>query len=75
MEANIAILSAKHVLVVCGAVLGFGMLSGLLAEKLRIPDVAIFLLVGIGVGPEMAGLVDIKAASALNQLILIFGSC
>jgi len=51
------------------------MLSGLLAEKLRIPDVAIFLLVGIGVGPEIAGLVDIKAASALNQLILIFGSC
>jgi cell volume regulation protein A len=75
MEANAAIETAKHVLVVFGAVLAFGMLSALLAKKLKVPDVAVLLIIGICVGPEMAGFVDIKADSALNQVILIFGSC
>ncbi|HQO28580.1 MAG TPA: sodium:proton antiporter [Accumulibacter sp.] len=75
MEANAAIETAKHVLIVFGAVLAFGMLAALLARKLKMPDVAVLLLIGIAVGPEMAGFVDIKAGSALNQVILIFGSC
>mgnify|MGYP002401045930 CR=1 FL=1 len=75
METNAAIETAKHVLVVFGAVLAFGMLSALIARKLKMPDVAVLLIVGICVGPAMAGFVDIKADSALNQVILIFGSC
>ncbi|HNH23923.1 MAG TPA: cation:proton antiporter, partial [Accumulibacter sp.] len=75
MEANAAIETAKHVLIVFGAVLAFGMLAALLARKLKMPDVAVLLLIGIAVGPAMAGFVDIKADSALNQVILIFGSC
>lgn len=75
MEANAAIETAKHVLVVFGAVLAFGLLSALIAKKLKMPDVAVLLIVGICVGPAMAGFVDIKADSALNQVILIFGSC
>jgi cell volume regulation protein A len=34
----------------------------------------VLLLVGILIGPSALGLVDIRADSALNQLILIFGS-
>lgn len=75
MEPNAAIETAKHVLVVLGAALAFGTLAALLAKKLRVPDVAVLLIVGILVGPEMAGFVNIKADSALNQVILIFGSC
>jgi cell volume regulation protein A len=37
--------------------------------------VAIFLLAGILLGPEVSGLVAIRADSALNQVILIFGAC
>jgi potassium/hydrogen antiporter len=70
-----AILSAKHVLLVIGIILGAGSLSGIVAQKFKVPDVVIFLLIGIGLGPEMAGLVEVKADSAFNQLILIFGSC
>ena len=33
-----------------------------------------FLIVGILIGPEALGLVDIKADSALNQIILLFGA-
>jgi potassium/hydrogen antiporter len=45
-----------------------------LAQKLRIPDVALLLLVGILIGPEALGLIDIKADTALNQILLLFGA-
>jgi len=66
---------AKQVLTVFGAILGIGTLCGILAQKVKVPDVAVFLLVGMLLGPEVSGIVNIRADSALNQLILIFGSC
>jgi len=75
MESSAAIELAKHVLLTFGLILAFGTAFGLLAQKLKVPDVAIFLLVGMALGPGVTGIVDIKADSALNQLILIFGSC
>ena len=70
-----AIHSAKHILLMIGIILGAGMLGGILAKKFRVPDVVLFLLAGIALGPELAGLIDVRADSALNQIILIFGSC
>lgn len=70
-----AIHSAKQILLVIGIILGAGSFSGILASKLKVPDVVVFLLIGIGLGPEMAGLINVKADTAFNQLILIFGSC
>jgi cell volume regulation protein A len=58
----------------CGLILAIGTLGGLLAQKMRIPDVAIFLLAGIALGPHALQLIDIQAASALNQIILLFGA-
>src|SRR5262245_20127929 len=58
----------------CGLVLTIGTAVGLLAQKIRVPDVALFLLAGMAVGPHALGLVDIKADSALNQIILLFGA-
>ena len=75
MEAGGAVEIAKQILTVFGAILAIGTLSGFLAQKARIPDVAVFLLVGMLIGPEVAGIVNIRADSAINQLILIFGSC
>jgi len=75
LEAGGAVEVAKQVLTVFGAILAIGTLSGFLAQKAKIPDVAVFLLVGMLLGPELAGIVKIRADSALNQLILIFGSC
>lgn len=74
MEPSLAIETAKHILQIFGTILAIGMVSGLLAKQLKIPDVAVFLIVGMLVGPEILGLVNVKADSALNQLILIFGS-
>jgi len=75
METSVSIGAAKLVLHAFGIILAVGAVSGLVAQKLKVPDVVIFLLVGILLGPEVSNLIDIKADSALNQLILIFGSC
>jgi cell volume regulation protein A len=75
MEAAGSVEIAKHVLLLFGLILAIGTATGLLAQKLKIPDVALFLLVGMAIGPDTLGLVNIKADSAMNQLILIFGSC
>ena len=74
MEASAAIEIAKHTLLAGGVVLAVGVATGFLAQKIRIPDVALFLVVGMAIGPAALGLIDIKADSALNQIILLFGS-
>jgi cell volume regulation protein A len=75
MESSLSIEIAKHVLMTVGIILAVGTFSGLLAQKLKVPDVVVFLLVGMLIGTDMLGLVDVKADSALNQIVLIFGSC
>lgn len=65
---------AKHTLLSSGLILSVGTITGFLAQKIKIPDVALFLLVGIAIGPEVLGLIDIHADSALNQIILLFGA-
>jgi potassium/hydrogen antiporter len=74
VEASASIEIAKHTLLSCGLILAVGTLAGLLAQKIRIPDVAIFLVAGIAIGPQALGLVHIGADSALNQIILLFGA-
>jgi potassium/hydrogen antiporter len=74
LEAPAAVEIAKHLLLTCGLILAVGIIVGLLSQKIGIPDVALFLMVGMLIGPEMLGLVNIKADSALNQIILLFGA-
>ena len=49
-------------------------MTGLLAQKISIPDVAIFLVTGIAIGPQALRLIDIGADSPLNQIVLLFGA-
>jgi cell volume regulation protein A len=74
LEASASIEVAKHTLLSGGLILAVGTITGLLAQKIKIPDVALFLLAGIAIGPQALGLIDIKADSALNQIILLFGA-
>ncbi|TWJ17785.1 cation:proton antiporter [Geobacter argillaceus] len=73
MEST-AIHAAKQILFIVGIILLAGSFSGILAQKFKVPDVVVFLLIGIGLGPELAGVIDVRADSTINQLILIFGS-
>ena len=74
MEASASIEVAKHTLVSGALVLAIGTLTALLAQKIKIPDVALFLIVGLIIGPDTLGLIDIRADSALNVTILLFGA-
>ena len=74
METSASIEIARHTLLSCGLILAIGILAALLAQKIRIPDVAVFLVAGIALGPQALGLIDIKADSALNEIILLFGA-
>ncbi len=74
MDASASLEIAKHTLLALGLVLAIGTVAALLAQKIRIPDVAVFLVAGIAIGPQALDLVQIKADSALNQIILLFGA-
>jgi hypothetical protein len=74
LEASASLEIAKHTLLSCGLILAIGMLTALAAQKIKIPDVAVFLVVGMIIGPAALGLIDMKADSALNQIILLFGA-
>ena len=74
METSAALELAKHTLMAGGIVLAIGVLTGFVAQKIKIPDVALLLIVGMAIGPQALGLIDIKADSALNQIILLFGA-
>jgi cell volume regulation protein A len=58
-----------------GAILLFGIASSLVSRKTKVPDVAVFLLVGIALGPGALGIVHVGADSVANELLLLFGSC
>ena len=75
MESSPSIEVAQHTLLSCGLILAIGTLAAFVAQRIRIPDVAIFLVAGIVMGPHALVLIDIKADSALNQIILLFGAC
>jgi cell volume regulation protein A len=74
METSPAIELAKHTLLSGALVLAIGTVTGFVAQRCKIPDVAVFLVVGIAIGPAGMGLVNIKADSALYQIILLFGA-
>ena len=74
MAAAVSVEIAKHTLVSGGIILAFGTVTGLIAQKMKVPDVAVLLVVGMLIGPEVLGLIDIKADSALYQIILLFGA-
>jgi cell volume regulation protein A len=74
VEPSASLEIAKHTLLSCGLVLAVGTVTALLAQKIRIPDVALFLVAGIAIGPQALGLIHIPADSALNQIILLFGA-
>ncbi|MEO5339712.1 MAG: cation:proton antiporter [Magnetococcus sp. MYC-9] len=74
MESSSAVEIAKHAVQVLSYMLAIGLFSSLVAQKAKIPDVAVFLVVGMLVGPQVAGWVDISSDSAINQGILILGA-
>jgi cell volume regulation protein A len=65
----------KQLLLLVGIILAAGAFSGFLSQKANVPDIALFLVFGIILGPEVTGVIHIAAESALNQVVILFGAC
>jgi potassium/hydrogen antiporter len=74
VEASPTIEIAKHTLLSGALLLVIGITTGFIARKIKVPDIALFLIVGMAIGPAGLGLVDIRSDSALYQLIILFGA-
>jgi cell volume regulation protein A len=74
LDQPVSVEIAKHTLMSGGLILAVGTVAGLFAQKTKIPDVAVFLLAGMLIGPQALDLIDIKADSALYQILLLFGA-
>ena len=61
METSASTEIARQVLLDAGLILAIGTLVAFAAQKVRIPDVALFLITGIAIGPHTLGLIDISA--------------
>ncbi len=66
---------AKLDLMYVGIIIFTGLLGGVIAKKIKVPDIVLFLLIGIGLGPTIGGLLHVPADSTMNQLILTIGAC
>lgn len=51
-----------------------GIIGSKASEKLKVPDVVIYLIIGVIIGPSLLNLIDINESSLVNQMVLIYGA-
>ncbi|KEI82972.1 sodium:proton antiporter [Clostridium botulinum] len=73
METNV-ILSANNILKLIALVILAGVVFGKISRKVNLPDVVLFILAGVILGPEILNLINIDSYPVGNQLILTFGA-
>lgn len=73
-ETNIVAVSANELLLLMASISILGIIGGFIGEKLKIPDVVIYLLFGVAFGPIFFNIVNIDSYPVANELILNFGS-
>ena len=65
---------AQHALTQAGIIMAIGAACAVVAKKVNVPDIVLYLLVGMLIGPAMLGVVTVPADSVMNQFILVFGA-
>ena len=60
---------ARHTLLACGLILATGTLAPFVAQKIGVPNVAVFLLVAIALGSHALGIVDLKTLCPPRSMI------
>lgn len=69
-----AIEIAKTDLQYAAGIILTGVICSIIAKRLKVPDIVLYLLAGMGIGPAALGMVDVPADGTLNQIILTFGA-
>lgn len=74
MEGTTVTLMADYLLEIIAIMLVAGMIFGKLSDLIKIPDVVLYILAGIILGPQLLGWVNVENYEIVNQLILTFGA-
>lgn len=73
-EMNTSAISANELVLIMASVATIGVIGGWVAQKLKLPDVVIYLILGVAFGPTFLNLVNMEAFPTANEIILTFGS-
>ena len=74
MESSIHTIACNNLLILFAVIAMTGIVCSKLSDILRVPDVVLFLIAGIFIGPSVLKFIDISQYQVENQLILTFGS-
>lgn len=70
---NTTFVMIDHIIILLVLIFGLGMLFGKMAQFLKLPDVALFLIAGMLIGQGLHWINE-SSTSFTNQLILVIGS-
>ncbi|MBQ3421416.1 MAG: cation:proton antiporter [Romboutsia sp.] len=73
-ETNVAEISSNELLLIIASICVIGIIGAFVSEKIKLPDVVIFLLLGVAFGPAFINAVNIDSFPVANEFILTFGS-
>lgn len=74
MEGTAEAIATNNLILIFAIIGVTGIVLGRLSEILRIPDVILYLISGIVIGPAVLNIVNIQSFPVENNLILTFGS-
>ncbi|AFS77712.1 putative Na(+)/H(+) antiporter [Gottschalkia acidurici 9a] len=74
METSSIALAADYLLETIAIILIAGMIFGKISDYIKIPDVVLYILAGIILGPHALGWISVEKYEITNQLILTFGA-
>lgn len=74
MESTVEAIATKNLLLIFAAIAIIGIILGRISEVIKIPDVILYLIAGIIIGPSILNIVNMRSFPIENNLILTFGS-
>ena len=74
MENTVEAIATNNLLIIFSAIVITGIILGKVSEKLKLPDVILYLIAGIIIGPAVLNWISVDAFPIENNLILTFGS-
>lgn len=74
MESTVEAIATKNLLLIFAAIAIIGIILGRISEVIKIPDVILYLIAGIIIGPSILNIVNMGSFPIENNLILTFGS-
>ncbi|GAA0104788.1 cation:proton antiporter [Paraclostridium sordellii] len=74
MENTIEAIATNNLLFIFAVVVVTGIVLGKVSELLKLPDVILYLIAGIIIGPAVLNVISVESFPIENNLILTFGS-